>query len=344
MIRKFVWFVAVSILMTTPAAADKAPKVVASINPIHSLVAGVMQGIGEPTLLIQGGASPHTAALRPSEARALRQADLIFWVGDDLETFLPKALKARGKKGAVRLSTVEGIRLFKVRAGGAWEGHDHGHEDQHGHDDGKKDPHDHGHTEKDHHDHGKKHEHDHAKKDHDDHTGEYDLHLWLDPANAQAMVRAIAVALEKADPTNAAQYRSNAESVSARLDALDAELRNSFAPVRKKPFAVFHDAYQYVERRYGLNAIGSVTLSPEIRPGAKRLHEIRSKLIRSKAACIFSEPQFESKLVQTVVRGTQARTGVLDPVGADIPQGPLAYDNLMRNLASSMIACLKAPA
>ncbi len=341
MIRKFVWFVTLTFLTVTSAGADEAPKVVASINPIHSLVAGVMQGIAEPTLLIQSGASPHTAALRPSEARALRQADLIFWVGDDLETFLPKALKARGKKGAVRLSTAEGVRLLKTRAGGAWEAHDHGHEDHHDHDHGKKDQYDHGHAEKDHHDHGKKD--DHAKMDPDDHAGEYDLHLWLDPANARAMVRVIAAALVMADSANAARYSSNAERVLARLDALDAELRNSLAPVRKKPFVVFHDAYQYFERRYGLNAVGSVTLSPEVRPGAKRLHEIRSRLVRSKAACVFSEPQFESKLVQTVVRGTQARIGMLDPVGADLPQGPLAYDNLLRNLASSMIGCLKAP-
>ena len=218
-----------------------------------------------------------------------------------------------------------------------------GHEDHHGHDHGKKDHHDHGHAKKDHHDHGKKHDHGHAKKDHDDHAGEFDLHLWLDPAKAKAMVRAITATLAKTDAANAARYRSNADSVMARLDALDAELRNSLAPVRKKPFVVFHDAYQYFERRYGLNAVGSVTLSPEVRPGAKRLHEIRSKLISSKAACVFGEPQFESKLVQTVVRGTEARTGELDPLGADVPEGPLAYDNLMRNLASGMIACLKAP-
>lgn len=329
--RKFFWNVAVAVVAATPAFADKAPKVVASINPVHSLVAGVMEGVGEPILLIQAGASPHTAALRPSEARALRQADLIFWIGDDLETFLPKALKARGKKGAVRLSTVEGVRLFKVRAGGAWEGHDHGHEDRHGHD----------HGEKDHHDHGKKHDHGHAEKHHDDHAGEHDLHLWLDPANAQAMVRAITAALVKVDAANAARYRANAQSVSARLDALDAELRKSLAPVRKKPFVVFHDAFQYFERRYGLNAVGSVTLSPEVRPGAKRLHEIRSKLISSKAACVFSEPQFDARLVATVIRGTGARTGLLDPLGVGLADGSDAYERLMRKLADSMIACLK---
>lgn len=325
MIRKFVWFAVFAVLTAPSASAATAPKVVASINPIHSLVAGVMDGVGMPTLLIQGGASPHTVALRPSDARALRQADLIFWVGDDMETFMPKALEARGSgKSSVRLSRVKGTRLLKVRSGGAWETHDHG--DEHHHDA-----------------HGGKEKHTgHAEKDHDDHAGEHDLHLWLDPANAKAMVRAIATALVKADAANAARYRANAEIVSARLDALDAELRNRLAPVRKTPFVVFHDAYQYFERRYGLNAVGSVTLSPEVRPGAKRLHEIRSKLLRSKAACIFSEPQFESKLVATVVRGTEARTGLLDPVGADLPQGPMAYDMLMRNLAGSMIACLKS--
>ena len=325
MIRKFVWFAVFAVLTAPSASAATAPKVVASIKPIHSLVAGVMEGVGMPTLLIQGGASPHTVALRPSDARALRQADLIFWVGDDMETFMPKALEARGSgKSSVRLSTVKGIRLLKVRAGGAWETHDH--EDEHHHDA-----------------HGGKERHaGHAEKGHDSHAREHDLHLWLDPANAKAMVRAIATALVKADAANAARYRANAEIISARLDALDAELRNRLAPVRKTPFVVFHDAYQYFERRYGLNAVGSVTLSPEVRPGAKRLHEIRSKLLRSKAACIFSEPQFESKLVATVVRGTEARTGLLDPVGAGLPQGPMAYDTLMRNLAGSMIACLKS--
>lgn len=333
MIRNLAWFVAVSVLTVTAANAATSPKVVASIKPIHSLVAGVMEGIGTPTLLIRDGASPHTVALRPSDARALRQADLIFWVGDDMETFMHKALDARGSgKGSVELATVKGIRLLKVRASGAWESHDH--EDEHHHDShGKQDKHA-GHTNKDQHDHG--------EKDHDDHAGEHNLHLWLDPVNAKAMVRAIAAALVKADAANAARYRSNAESVLARLDALDAELRSGLAPVRKKPFVVFHDAYQYLERRYDLNAVGSVTLSPEVRPGAKRLHEIRSKLLRSKAACIFSEPQFESKLVATVVRGTETRTGVLDPIGADLPQGPLAYENMMRNLAGSMIACLKS--
>ncbi len=324
MIRKFVWFAVFAVLTAPSASAATAPKVVVSINPVHSLVAGVMQGIGTPTLLIRGGASPHTFALRPSDARALRQADLIFWVGDDLETFMHKALDARGgEKGSVELSTAEGVRLLKVRAGGAWESHDH--DGGHDHDaPGGKEKHT-GHAEK-----------------HEDHAGEHNLHLWLDPVNAKAMVRAIAAALVEADAVNAARYRANAKTVLARLDGLDAELRSSLAPVRRAPFVVFHDAYHYFERRYGLNAVGSVTLSPEVRPGAKRLHEIRSKLLRSKAACIFSEPQFESKLVATVVRGTDARTGVLDPLGGSLPQGPLAYDNLMRNLAGSMIACLKS--
>jgi zinc transport system substrate-binding protein len=319
MLRKYLWSAALAVLIAMPVRAGAELRVVATIKPVHSLVAQVMQGIGSPTLLIRGAVSPHTIVLRPSDARALRQADVIFWIGDDLETFMPKALDARrGRQGAVKLSTVMGIRLLKSRTGGAWDADDH-------------DAHD-----------GKEEHADNEGKDHENHAGEHNLHLWLDPINAKAMVRAIAAALIKADAGNAVRYRANADAVSARLDALDSDLRASLAAVRTAPFVVFHDAYHYFERRYGLNAVGSVTLSPEIRPGAKRLHEIRAKLIRSKATCVFSEPQFETKLVATVVRGTGARTGLLDPLGAGLTADINAYERLIRDLAGSMIACLKS--
>lgn len=324
MFRKYLWFAAMAVLAALPVRAGAEPRVVATIKPVHSLVAQVMHGIGSPVLLIRGAVSPHTVALRPSEARALRQADVIFWIGDDLETFIPKAIAARGgRQGSVKLSAAKGIRLLKSRAGGAWETHDrdaHGEREKHA-----------DHVEQGHHHHHEGH----------DHAGEYDLHLWLDPANAKAMVRAIAAALIKADAGNARHYRANAAAASERLDMLDTELRERLADVRKTPFVVFHDAYHYFERRYGLNAVGSITLSPEVRPGAKRLREIRMKLIRSKATCVFSEPQFESRLVGTVVRGTGARTGLLDPLGAGLAEGGDAYERLMRTLADSMIACLK---
>lgn len=298
------------LLATALPAAAEAPKVVASIKPIHSLIAAVMQGVGEPQLIVKGAASPHTYALKPSDARALQDARLVFWVGPELEGFLAKPLKANAAKArAVGLMGTTGLTLVETREGGAWEDDDHGHA------------------------HGHAHEHD----DHDEH----DTHIWLDPRNARRIVAVAAEELAKADPANAAAYNANAVAYTARLDALDAEIERTLAPVRERPFVVFHDAYHYLENRYGLNAAGAITVNPERRPSAKRLKEIRAKIAGLDAACVFAEPQFEPALVDTIVEGTRARKGVLDPEGADIPDGPDLYPTLMRRNAAALAACLK---
>lgn len=292
-----------------PAAAQ-APKVVASIKPVHSLVAAVMQGVGEPQLVVKGAASPHTYALKPSDARALQDARLVFWVGPELEGFLAKPLKANAAKArAVALMELPGLTLVETREGGAWEEDDHGHGHSHAH-------------------------------AHDDHE-EHDAHIWLDPRNAKRMVAAVAEALSKADPANAATYAANAAAYTARIDELDAELERTLAPVRERPFVVFHDAYHYLENRYGLKAVGAITVNPERRPSAKRLKEIRAKIAGLDAACVFAEPQFEPALVDTIVQGTSARKGVLDPEGADIADGPDLYPTLMRRNAAALAGCLK---
>ena len=365
--------------------AAEAPKVVTSIAPVHSLVAGVMEGVGEPGLLVRGGGSPHSYSLRPSDARALEQADVVFWIGEDLETFLSRPLNAlAGDAEVVELAKVPGIRLLDSREGGAWEGHDHsahaeakhGHDDHahddhakadahddhahddHAHDDHAHDDHahdDHAHDDHAHDDHAKAdahddHDHDkhaHAEHEHDDHAheghahGHKDLHIWLDPQNAKRIVEAAVAELSEQDPAHAARYKSNGEAVLARLDALDKELASTMESIRELPFIVFHDAYHYFEDRYDLNAAGSITVSPERKPSAKRLSEIREKVADAGAVCVFSEPQFEPALVETVVEGTPARTGVLDPLGAEIEPGPDAYETLLRNLASSLQDCLR---
>jgi len=304
-----------------PAWAE-APKVVVSIKPIHSLVASVMHGVGEPVLLVRGGASPHSYTMKPSDAKALSAADLVVWVGPELEGFLEKPLKANAPK-ATRLTLMDqkGMALLQAREGGAWEPHDHGHEDGH----------------KDHDHKG----HDHAA-DHDDDHDELNSHIWLDPANARAIVTATADALAAKDPADAEAYRSNADRTLQTIDALDAELKAALAPLKDKPFVVFHDAYQYFEARYDLSAVGSITVSPDRRPSAKRLSAIRAKIAGLNAACVFAEPQFEPTLVRTVVEGTKAKTGVLDPEGAGLPEGEALYPTLMRNLAASLRGCLGA--
>ncbi len=304
------------LLVSTTATAADAPKVVVSIKPIHSLVAAVMQGVGTPDLIVDDAASPHTYALKPSNARSLQEAKVVFWVGPGMEAFLQKPLAALGTNATVvELDDAPGIAKLKFREGGAFEPHDDGDEheasDDHAHD----------------------HDHDH---------GEFDTHLWLDPHNAKAMVAEITTSLVAADPANALTYEANQKTLDDKLDALDTEIASTLAPVKDKPFIVFHDAYQYFEHRYGVRVSGSITVSPETIPGAQRVAEIHSKVADLGATCVFAEPQFEPKLVNVVLEGTAAKSGVLDPEAATLPQGPDLYFDLMRGIASSLKTCLSA--
>jgi zinc transport system substrate-binding protein len=287
------------LLAALPAAA--APKVVASIKPIHSLIAGVMAGIGEPDVIVGGNSSPHDYSLKPSDAARLERADLVFWIGPILENYLARPLALAGKAEIVELDRAPGVALLPTREGGSWEK--------------EREPHDHGDVEE-------------------------DGHLWLDPGNAKAIVRVAAARLAARDAGNAARYRANAAQLEQRLDELDRSLARKLAPVRSVPFVVFHDAYQYFERRYGLAAIGSITVSPERPPGARRLETIRAKLRALGARCVFSEPQFQPRLVATLIAGTPARTGTLDPEGTALPRGPELYFALMNGLADSLVRCL----
>lgn len=320
-------------------AAEAAPNVVVSIKPIHSLVSAVMQGVGEPALIVKGGASPHSFALRPSDAQAIENADLVFWVGPGLETFLDGPLESlAGNANVVELSEANGIELLELREGVTFDEHDHDdeHADEEGHDD-----HDHEMDDDDEHDHEDA-DHDHEDEVHQDHLhDEGDPHLWLDPQNAIAIVNVVADALAEADAENAATYLANAEAEVALLEDLTAELTAELETVAGHPFVVFHDGYHYFEYRFGVEAAGSITVSPESAPGARRIAEIREKIAQLDAACVFSEPQFEPALVATVIEGTNARSGVLDPLGAELEDGPDLYPTLLRNMAASMKACLE---
>ena len=361
----------------TIAAAAEPPEAVASIKPIHSLLSGVMEGAGEPSLLVRGGASPHTWTLRPSDAHALEHADLVVWVGEGLESFLVQPIEALTSDAYVlELSRAEGITLLRMREGGAWDEHEHdddhadSHEDEHDddhadHEDEHKDDHgdDHAKGEEDDHedDHamGKEddHDHDHGEKvagahgdededvhvhheDEDEHGhGEFNMHVWLDPENAEVIVGAMADALARLDPEREGLYRENEAALKSRLHALDEELRDAYAPVGDRGFIVFHDAWQYLDTHYGLRAVGSVTVTPDQAPGAARLAEIREKITGAEATCVFAEPQFEPRLVRTLVEGTGAATGTLDPLGAALEDGPDLYFDLMRANARAFRAC-----
>jgi len=309
-----------SMLLATGTAHAEVPNVVVSIKPIHSLVASIMQGVGEPALIVEGAASPHTYSMKPSNASALENANIVFWVGHGLEAFLEKPLESLGSGAKiVELDDAPGLEKLKFREGGAFEPHDDGDE----HEASAEGAGDHAHEEGHHHD-----------------EGEFDMHLWLDPANAKAMAVEIETTLAAADPDNAATYKTNLEALNTRLDALDKTLEEAVAPIKDKPFIVFHDAYQYFEHRYHVKVAGSITVSPETLPGAERLSQIHAKIVELGATCVFAEPQFEPKLVNVVLEGTPAKSGTLDPEAATLEAGPDLYFQLMEGIGTSLKTCL----
>jgi zinc transport system substrate-binding protein len=311
----------------TPLAAATAAeiKVVATIKPIHALVSRIMAGVGTPALLVSGAASPHTYAMKPSDVRALQTADVFFRVSEMVEPFTRKvASSLPASVRVVTLADAPGIELLAIRSGNTFEAHAHDHH---------AGALDHGYNDDDHdHDHDDGHEtHAHASRD---------GHIWLDPENAKKMIAEMARVLSEASPDNAATFRQNADRLSEEVGALEAAIAAELKPVTGKPFVVFHDAYQYFERRYGLNAVGSITVSPEVQPSAKRLTEIRRKITTLGAACVFAEPQFQPNLVDAVIEGTEARSGTLDPEGALVAPGPDAYAVLLKSLAAGLKSCL----
>ena len=318
------------------AMTEVAGRVVASIKPVHSLVSGVMAGVGEPHLIIRGAVSPHTFSLRPSDSMVLENARVVFLVDELIEFPLigPVNTLAHDAR-VVMLSEAKGLVHRPLREGRDFEAHDHGADEHHGHHEGEEHS-----DEEETHGHGADDDHEHHG--HEEH-GAFDPHIWLDPVNAKAMASMIASTLSEADPANAETYAANAEALSQRLEDLTAEIAAEMESVRDRPFVVFHDAYRHFEDRFGLRAVGSVVISVDQSPGVRRIMELRDKVHGLGAVCVFAEVQFESRLVDTIIEGTSARTGLLDPLGAADEAGPEAYFDLIRNMAASFKSCL-APA
>jgi zinc transport system substrate-binding protein len=322
------------------AARADAPRVVADIPPVHALTARAMAGIGAPELIVPPGASPHGLALRPSQARALADAALVVWAGPALTPWLEGSLDALAPEAArLTLLEIPGLPLLGTRTGAAFEAHEHahdggGHYDDEGHEAHQDQGHHHDHDHDEHHDetHGEEAEHAHA----------LDPHAWLDPQIAAIWLAAIAERLADLDPEHAAAYAANAEAGAAELGALEARIDARLAPVRGAPFIVFHDAYAYFERRFDMPAAGAVSLGDGRAPGAARVADIRGRIEAADAVCVFSEPQFEPKLVTTLVEGTGARRGVLDPLGAELEPGAELYPALIEAMAASLADCLSA--
>lgn len=301
-------------LMAGSAAAAELNVVVTS-KPAHALVASVMGAAGTPGLLISGTASPHAYAMKPSDAKAVNAAGVFFRFSEGLEPFTGKLVKALPKTvRVVSLQDAPGLKLLQKRQGGAFETHSGDAHAGHGH--------------------GA------AKPKASVVDTEIDNHVWLDPDNAMLMVDYIAAILSEAAPTEAAQFKTNAARAKADIAAVASELERDLKPLGGKPFVVFHDAYQYLEQRYGLAAVGSITVNPESAPSGKRLAAVRKKIAETGAVCVFGESQFQPKVFTAVTEGSKARTGTLDPEATQLNAGPGLYINLLRNLGAGLRQCL----
>jgi len=305
MFRPIVCFAIFMMFATTNQAAM--PRAVVSIAPIHSLVTGVMDGVVEPELIVSANSSPHGYMLKPSQARSLQRADVIIWVGESVEGFLVRPLaNFDGSKMVIELMDEQGMHLLESREGGVWQAG----QDEDNHDD--------------HHDHGKT-----------------DGHLWLDPQNAKTIVKVMVAQLAKLDAQHADKYQANGERLLQALTELDQQLKQKLAAVSQTPYLVFHDAYQYFERRYGLMPIGAIMIGAENKPGARRLTQIRQRAQAAKAHCVFSEPQFPSKLIQVVTEDTGLKSATLDPMGMGLAPGKTLYFELMQKLGQDLVDCLE---
>ncbi|MEL6966309.1 MAG: zinc ABC transporter substrate-binding protein [Pseudomonadota bacterium] len=287
------------------AKAFAAPKVVASIKPVHSIVATVMEGVATPELIISGSGSPHTYTLRPSQARALSQADLVVWVGPQLETFLKKPVETLVSKALV-LSDAKAINRLPFREiETAGDGDDHDH-------------------------------------DHHDHEGAFDPHIWLSIDNGIAIAETVAAELAKLDPTHADTYTANAQKFSNRMKIAKIRLKASLVASKPENYVVFHNAYGYFENDHKMRPAGVITVNPEIAPGAKRIAELRKLLREKSVACVFSEPQYNAAIASALVSGTDIKVRVLDPLGATLQDGPTLYPALVSAVAQSFKDCVDA--
>jgi zinc transport system substrate-binding protein len=338
-----------SATLLASAAWSDVPRVATDIAPVHSLVSRVMAGVGEADLIVPAGATPHEYSLRPSEASALQEADLVFWIGPDLTPWMEDAIETLASDATVStLMEVDGTIELPFRENALFEAHSHAEDDDHGHEHGDhdhaatQDHAEHGHDDHAHDDHGHD-DHGHDDKGHEGHAhGSYDPHAWLSLDNASIWLNAVAAQLSAADPENAGTYFTNAAAAREDLDTLRTEINDMLDPVRGRNFIVFHDAYQYFETTFDFPASGAISVSDATDPSPARIAEIQARVKEQDITCVLSEPQFDPKIVAAVMDGSSARTGVLDPVGSDLDLGPDLYGTVLRNLARALTDCLQS--
>ncbi|WP_044173692.1 zinc ABC transporter substrate-binding protein ZnuA [Phytobacter massiliensis] len=285
--------------------------VVASLKPLGFIASAIADGVTTTEVLLPDGASEHDYSLRPSDVKRLQNADLVFWVGPDMEAFMEKSARQIPANRQVQMQALSEVQPLLIKGGD---------DDEHDHEG-----------------------HDHGGENHDEHHhhGDYNMHLWLSPEIARMSAVAIHQKLVELMPQSRARLDANLKDFEAKLAQTDKQVGSELAPVKGKGYFVFHDAYGYFEKHYGLTPLGHFTVNPEIQPGAQRLHQIRTQLVEQKATCVFAEPQFRPAVVEAVARGTSVRMGTLDPLGTSIKLGKESYSQFLSLLSTQYASCLK---
>ena len=304
-------FAALSVALWGSAAHRADAAVVASIKPLGFIASAIADGVTDTQVLLPDGASEHDYSLRPSDVKRLQNADLVVWIGPDMEAFMTKSVQGTAEAKKVTIADLAKVKPL-LQKGSDDDGDEHDHD----HDDGEN-------------------------SDHHHHHGDYNMHLWLSPEIAQASAVAIHEKLVELMPQSRAKLDANLKDFEAQLASTETQVGNELAPLKGKGYFVFHDAYGYFEKQFGLTPLGHFTVNPEIQPGAQRLHEIRTQLVEQKATCVFAEPQFRPAVVEAVARGTSVRMGTLDPLGTSIKLGKESYSQFLTQLANQYASCLK---
>lgn len=309
--KKTLLFAALSTALWGFAVAPSQAAVVASIKPLGFIASAIADGVTTTEILLPDGASEHDYSLRPSDVKRLQGADLVIWVGPEMEAFMQKSVSQLSQQKQVELGALSAVKplLMKGDDDDDYEGHRHDLSAE--------------------------------KSEGDHHHGEYNMHIWLGPEIARLSAVAIHDKLVELMPEKRAQLDANLQHFESELSSTDKQVSTVLAPLKGKGYFVFHDAYGYFEKHYGLTPLGHFTVNPEIQPGAQRLHEIRTQLVEHKAVCVFAEPQFRPAVINAVARGTSVRSGTLDPLGIGITPGKDSYMQFLTGLANQYASCLK---
>ena len=304
-------FAALSAALWGSATQAANAAVVASLKPLGFIASAIADGVTDTQVLLPDGASEHDYSLRPSDVKRLQGADLVVWIGPEMEAFMEKSVKNIPNAKQVTIAQLNDVKPLLMK-GADDDDDDHGHSDTGG-----------------------------EKSDEHHHHGDYNMHLWLSPEIARASAVAIHEKLVELMPQSRAKLDANLKDFEAQLASTETQVGNELAPLKGKGYFVFHDAYGYFEKQFGLTPLGHFTVNPEIQPGAQRLHEIRTQLVEQKATCVFAEPQFRPAVVEAVARGTTVRMGTLDPLGTNIKLGKTSYSAFLNQLANQYASCLK---